>query len=77
VRQQIELQRRLVSQEQERYRITRENYEQANATSLDLSIAENTLTSAELTLEQNHMEWFRRKLELQFATGEIGRESLD
>ncbi len=77
VRQQIELQRRLVSQEQERYRITRENYEQANATSLDLSVAENTLTSAELTLKQNYMEWFRRKLELQFATGKIGKESLD
>ena len=76
-RRQIELQRRLVSQEQERYRITRENYEQANATSLDLSIAENTLTSAELTLKQNYMEWFRHKLELQFATGRIGRESLD
>ena len=76
-RQQIELQRRLVSQERERYRITRENYEQANATSLDLSIAENTLTSAELTLRQDYMEWFRHKLELQFATGRIGRESLD
>ena len=76
-RQQIELQRRLVSQEQERYRITRENYEQANATSLDLSIAENTLTSAELTLKQDYMEWFRHKLELQFATGRIGKESLD
>lgn len=76
-RQQIELQRRLVSQELERYRITRENYEQANATSLDMSIAENTLTSAELTLKQDYMEWFRRKLELQFATGRIGKESLD
>jgi outer membrane protein TolC len=76
-RQQVELQRRLVSQEQERYRITRENYEQASATSLDLSVAENTLTSAELTLKQNYMEWFRRKLELQFATGRIGKESLD
>jgi len=77
VRQQIELQRRLVSQERERYRITRENYEQANATSLDLSMAENTLASAELTLKQNYMEWFRHKLELQFATGRIGKESLD
>jgi outer membrane protein TolC len=76
-RQQIELQRRLVSQEQERYRITRENYEQANATSLDLSMAENTLTSAELMLKNDYMEWFRHKLELQSATGRIGRESLD
>jgi outer membrane protein TolC len=76
-RQQIELQRRLVEQEKERYRITRENYQQASATSLDLSMAENTLTSAELTLRQNYMEWFGHKLELQFATGAIGKESLD
>jgi outer membrane protein len=74
-REQIELHRQLVNQERERYRITRENYEQANATSLDLSIAENTLTSAELTLKQNYTEWVRNLLQLQFATGRVGEES--
>ena len=75
VRQQIELQRQLVTQERERYRITKENYEQAHATSLDLSMAENTLTSAELTLKQNYIEWLQNRLQLQSATGRIGKES--
>ncbi len=73
--EQIKLQRQLVAQEQERYRITRENYEQANATSLDLSIAEANLTSAELTLRQDYTEWLRNSLQLQYATGRIGTES--
>ncbi|MCX5801860.1 MAG: TolC family protein [Candidatus Eisenbacteria bacterium] len=75
VKQQIELQRRLVTQERERYRITKENYEQGYATSLDLSTAENTLTSAELTLKQDYVEWLQYRLQLQFATGKIGKES--
>ena len=75
IRRQIELQRQLVIQERERYRITKENYEQAYATSLDLSTAENTLTSAELTLKQNHVEWLQYRLQLQFATGKIGERS--
>ena len=74
VRQQIDLHRQLVEQEQERYRITRENYEQGYATSLDLSTAENTLTSAELQLQQDHIEWLQFHLQLQFATGTIGSD---
>jgi len=74
-RRQIELQRRLVTQERERYRITRDNYEEANATSLDLSTAENTLTSAELTLKQNYVEWLQYRLQLEFAAGTIGKEA--
>jgi len=75
VRQQIELQRQLVAQEGERYRITKQNYEQGYATSLDLSTAENTLTSSELTLKQNYIEWLQFRLQLQFATGKIGKGS--
>jgi outer membrane protein TolC len=75
VRQQIELQRQLAAQERERYRITKENYEQGYATSLDLSAAENTLTSSELTLKQNYIEWLQFRLQLQFATGKIGKEA--
>jgi outer membrane protein TolC len=75
VRRQIELQRQLVAQELERYRITKENYEQGYATSLDLSTSENTLTSAELMLKQNYVEWLQYRVQLQFATGRIGKES--
>jgi outer membrane protein TolC len=75
VRRQIELQQQLVAQEGERYRITKENYEQGYATSLDLSTAENTLTSSELTLKQDYIEWLQFRLQLQFATGKIGKES--
>jgi outer membrane protein len=69
VRDQVGLQEQLVKQEQEHYRITLARFEQARATSLDLSNAEKTLTSAELTLRQNLVEWLECKLQLQFALG--------
>jgi len=74
VKQQIDLQRRLAAQERERYRITKDKFQQGLATSLDLSMSENSLASAELTLKQNYVEWLQGLLQLQFATGMIGKE---
>jgi OMF family outer membrane factor len=70
--EQIELQRHLVAQEQERYRLTQESYGQGYATSLDLSTAERALTAAELVLQQNYGEWLQARLQLDFAAGTIG-----
>ena len=76
VREQIQIQRQLVDQERERYRIGRENYEQGAATSLDLSMSENTLTTAELVLQQRYVEWLQLRVQLHFYTGTIGRQAL-
>ena len=75
LRDQIDLQQRLVEQERERYRLTRIRYKQSQATSLDLSDAEKSLYSAELTQKQYWVQWQTAWLQLQFATGTIGRSS--
>lgn len=72
-RQQIQLQKKLVTQEEERYRITREKFEQGQATNLDLTGAERALTEAKLLLEQNYIRWYQYQLQLDFATGVIGK----
>jgi len=72
-RQQIQLQRQLVAQEQERYRIAGEQFEQGQAANLDLTNAERALTEAELLLQQKYIQWYRHKLRLDFAAGEIGK----
>jgi OMF family outer membrane factor len=71
-REQFELQRHLVAQEQERYRLIRQSYGQGYATSLDLSTAAKDLTAAELVLQQNYGEWLQARLQLHFAAGAIG-----
>ncbi len=72
-REQIQLQKQFVAQERERYRITENRYDQGLATPLDLRSAENSLTGAELQLQQNYIEWFQFRLQLEVATGEIGK----
>jgi len=70
---QIRLQDRLVAQERERYRLTQERYQQGQATSMDLSDAEKSLLTAELTQKQFRTQWQMAWLQLDFATGIIGR----
>jgi len=71
-RDQIHFQRQIVSQEQERYRITENKYGEGLATNLDLSTAETSLIEAELQLQQNYIRWYQYRLQLDFAIGEIG-----
>ena len=72
-RKQIYLQDQLVQQEQERFRQTRERHEQGLTTTLDLNSAENDLTTAQLELEKTKILWHKNKLQLDFATGIIGK----
>lgn len=72
-RDQILLQRRIVAQEHERYRITENTYVEGLATNLDLSTAETSLIDAELQLQQNYILWYQYRLQLDFATGGIGK----
>lgn len=72
-RQQIVLQEKLVTQERERFRITREKYNQGVATALQLSLAESSLTQAELFLQEKYFQWLRYRLQLDYATGTIGK----
>jgi len=71
-RDQIALQRQLVQQERQRYRITREQFENGQASSLDLSLAETALTAAELGLRDTFVQWLQARLQLTFATGQLG-----
>jgi outer membrane protein TolC len=70
----IILQKRLVDQEKERFRITENRYQQGLATFLDLNTAELDLTEAETELHKNYITWYKNQLHLAFATGEIGKE---
>lgn len=72
VREQIALQRRLTAQERRRYEITEQRYSQGQATSLDLADAEKNLTQADLMLQDKYVEWHQYKLQLEYATGNIG-----
>jgi len=73
VREQIELQRKLVDQEQKRYQMTEDMYLQAQATSLDLSDSERRLTEADLLLKEKYMEWYQNHLKMDYVTGTIGQ----
>jgi outer membrane protein TolC len=68
---QIELQQQLVGQESERYRLTKERFEQGLTTALDLNSSEESLTSAELVLQQQIINWFKVKMQLAFAAGQF------
>jgi len=71
-RDQMLLQQRLVEQETERFRQTRERYQQGLTSVLDLNSAENDLTSAQLELQKSKILWHKNKLQLDYATGNIG-----
>jgi outer membrane protein len=70
--QQIQLQKRLIDQENERYRITQEKFQQGLMTSLDLNTAEHALTEAQLRLQENNISWQKYKIQLEFVCGTIG-----
>jgi outer membrane protein len=70
-KEQILLATRLVKQEQERYRIVNEKFEQNLATTIDLTDAETDLTSAELQLKQAYINWLIYKARMDHATGDI------
>jgi outer membrane protein len=73
VREQIELEKKLVDQERKRYQMTEDMYLQAQATSLDLSDAERRLTEADLLLKEKYMEWYEYHLKMDYVTGTIGQ----
>ena len=68
---QVQLQEQLVQLEEERYRITNERFEQGLTTILDVNSAEESLTSAQLQLQQNIINWYTAKLRLAYAVGDI------
>ena len=74
IKEQIFLQQKLVNMEKERYRITDERYDQGLATALDLGDSEQKLTEAELLLKKNFIEWQNYFLQLDYATGVIGKK---
>jgi outer membrane protein TolC len=69
----IILQRKLVSQEKERYRITEDRYNQGLATFLDLDSSELSYTEAETELHQNYINWYKNRLQLDYVTGMISQ----
>jgi outer membrane protein len=69
----IKLQKKLVSQEKERYRITEERYNQGLATFLDLDSSELAYTQAETELHKYYITWYKNRLQLDFATGIISK----
>ena len=69
----IKLQKKLVSQEKERYRITDERYNQGLATFLDLDSSELAYTEAETELHKYFITWHKNRLQLDFATGIISQ----
>ena len=73
-KEQIVLQKKIVAQEKERYRMVSQKFEQGMATSLDMSDAEKKLTEAELLLQKDYVEWRQYQLQLDYATGLIGKK---
>ena len=73
-RERIVLQRRLVEQERERYRIVFERYAAGLATSFDARDAEESLTAAELRLAAGYVEFEMKRAELDYASGLIRPE---
>ncbi|RMF58724.1 MAG: TolC family protein [Calditrichaeota bacterium] len=72
--QQIRYQRELVAQEQERFRITQQQFLQGQASSLEVNSAEKSLTQAEMELQQELTHWKQLKLQLEYSSGIIGKE---
>lgn len=72
-REQIHLQKQLVAQQKERYRIASALYQEGQVTNLDISAAETALTESELRLQQSYIRWQQLRLQLDFATGSLGK----
>jgi outer membrane protein TolC len=70
----IILQKKLVSQEKEKYRITEERYNQGLATFLDLDSSELDYTAAQTELFKNFINWYKNRLQLDYATGMISKK---
>jgi outer membrane protein TolC len=68
---QIQLQQQFVGQESERYRLTKERFAQGMTTALDLNSSEESLTTAELSLQQQIINWYKAKMQLAFAAGDF------
>ncbi len=71
---QIQMSQSLLDQENERYRITKQKFEQGLTTTIDLTDAESSLTAAELQLKQTYISWLKNKTQMDYATGIIDRD---
>ena len=71
-RDQIEMTRRLVAQEEERYRIASRRYQQGLAPLPDVTDAESALTAAQLQLQQSIINYLMDRAQMDYATGRIG-----
>lgn len=70
-RDQLLLSKKLVQQEQERYRIAHQKYQQGLASVVELSNAEIALTTAELRQEQGVIKWWLDKSFMDYSTGRL------
>lgn len=70
-RDQFLLSKKLVQQEQERYRIAHQKYEQGLASAVDLSNAEISLTAAELHQEQTVIKWWLDRSFMDYTIGKF------
>ncbi|UCF65055.1 MAG: TolC family protein, partial [bacterium] len=68
---QILLTRRLLKQENDRYKIIQNQYIQGLATTIELNDAEIALTSADLQLRQAQIKWLQDQAFLAYVTGKI------
>jgi outer membrane protein TolC len=68
---QILLTGKLLQQENERYTIIQNQYQQGLATTIDLNDAESALTSAQLQLLQAQIKWLQDRALLAYVTGKI------
>ena len=69
-RDQILLTKKLVKQENERYRIAHEKYEQGLVSAIDLDNIQAALTTAELRYQQSLIKWWQDKALLDYTTGQ-------
>jgi outer membrane protein len=70
-RDQIQFAQKVLQQEKQRYQITRYQFEQGLATTLDLKDAEEEFTAAELQLHLNYIKWLHDKAYIYYVTGTI------
>ncbi|GBD92442.1 outer membrane efflux protein [bacterium BMS3Abin05] len=73
-KEQILLQKKLVLQERKRFNLIKNKYAQGLATNTDVSSAEKALTTAELLLQKDKIDWFHYRLQLDYAAGVIGQK---
>ncbi len=71
--EQIQLHRRLVAQEEKRYRIASEKYEQGLINSTELRDAEIALTTVQSELKKDYVDFLLNEALMRYATGTIGK----